>query len=57
MNDEANALRQLLDSLPIYATRIGYRTDSTDAERALGDAVFKVHERWAELRSELAVLS
>lgn len=47
---EAEAMRRLLDTLPIYATRIGYRTDSTPEERTLGEAVFKVHSCWLELR-------
>jgi len=51
--DEAKALRQLLDTLPIYAARVGYRTDSTADERAFGEAVFKVHDRWVELREAL----
>jgi len=47
---EAEALRKLLDGLPIYATKIGYRNDSTDAEREFADVVFKVSDRWIELR-------
>ena len=49
--DDATALRQLLDTLPIYATRIGFRTDSTEAEKSLGDALFRVHERWLEVKA------
>lgn len=47
---EAAAMRYLMDSLPIHATKIGYRTTSTPEERALGDALFRVHERWLEVR-------
>lgn len=52
MNDDENArlIRQLLDQLPIYATTIGYRFNSTDEERALGEALFKVHEAWQEVK-------
>jgi len=48
--EEMKAMRQLLDSLPIYATRIGYRTDSTPEERAFGEAMFELDKRWQELR-------
>lgn len=50
---EAGELWRLLDGLPLLATRIGYRPDSTPEERAFGMAVFKVAGRWAELRAEL----
>ena len=53
---EIEALRHLLDSLPIYATKIGYRFDSTDAERAFADAVFEVGRCWIELRAGLEVM-
>lgn len=52
---EAEALRQLLDALPIYATKIGYRTDATEADREFADAVLKLADRWTELRADLAV--
>ena len=48
---EMNAMRQLLDSLPIYATRIGYRTDSTPEEREFGELMFELDKRWRELRA------
>lgn len=47
---DAEALTQLLDALPIFATKLGYRDDSTPKERALADAAFKVHETWLEVR-------
>jgi hypothetical protein len=49
---EMQALRQLLDGLPIYATRIGYRYDSTAEERAFGERVFELSKRWDELKRE-----
>ena len=53
MTDDEKALRQLLDALPIYATRIGYRTDSTADERAFGDAMWDISHRWSELKQGL----
>jgi hypothetical protein len=47
---EAEAMRRLLDGLPIYATKIGFRTDSTPEERLLAEKIFKVHTTWAEIR-------
>ena len=57
MTDDEKALRQLLDALPIYATRIGYRTDSTPQERAFGDAMWDISNRWGELKPDLEALS
>ena len=48
--EEMRALERLLDTLPIYATRIGYRYDSSTAEREFGDKVFELHSRWNELQ-------
>lgn len=48
--EEMKVLRQLLDSLPIYATRIGYRTDSTPEERVFGERMFELDKRWQELK-------
>jgi hypothetical protein len=48
---EAETLRQLLDALPIYATRVGYRTDSTDEERRIADAAWAAHRAWTEALS------
>ena len=47
---QAHVLRQILDSLPIHAVKIGYRTDSTPEQREFADAVFELHKRWEELR-------
>lgn len=47
---EAEAMTHLMDNLPIYATKIGYRTDSTEAEATLGQALFAVHEKWLEVK-------
>lgn len=60
-DSEAAAVHHLLDTLPIYAVRIGYRAEdpddptadgreSTDQERALADALFTVHEKWLEVK-------
>lgn len=48
---EMEALRQLLASLPIYATRIGFRTNSTPEEREFGERVFELDKRWRELQA------
>ena len=48
--EKVEMLRQLLDMLPIFATTIGYRCDSTDAEREFADALFKVTETWTEVK-------
>lgn len=45
---EADMLRRLLDELPIYAVRVGYRIDSTDEERRIGDAAWAAHRAWIE---------
>lgn len=47
---EAKHLGELLASLPIYATRVGFRRDSTDAERKIGEAAFAAHEAFLEHR-------
>jgi len=46
MNQEAQDLKRLLDMLPIYATRVGYRTDSTPEEQRIGEAAFEAHRAW-----------
>jgi hypothetical protein len=53
MTDDEKALRQLLDALPIYAIRIGYRYDSTPEERAFGEAMLEIGRRWKELKPGL----
>jgi hypothetical protein len=54
MTDQ-EALTNLLDALPIYATKIGYRTDSTPEEQAFGEAMFDLHNRWLDFKAEMAV--
>ena len=49
---EMEQLRQLMEALPIYATRVGYRTDSTPEEREFADAIWKVVERWDEVKPQ-----
>lgn len=49
-DNEADAMRHLMNTLPIYATRIGYRYDSTAEEMDLGKALFEVHEKWLEVK-------
>ena len=62
MTDQ-EALLKLLDQLPIYAVKIGYRGgehedgESTEAERAFADALFDIHTKWLELKATLAVAS
>lgn len=41
---------ELMGPMPIFATRIGYRYDSTPAERRLGEWLMKVQREWVELR-------
>ena len=54
MNDDTEAIVEVLDKvlgpLPIYATRIGYRHDSTAYERRLGDFLFKIAREWDEFK-------
>lgn len=50
VQDEMDALMKLLGALPIYATRIGYRDDSTDEQRKFADSLFDVSAKWAEVR-------
>ncbi len=51
---EATALRQLLDMLPIYAVRVGYRVDSTIEERSIADAAWAAHRAWTDALSDAA---
>ena len=50
LNEEGQQVWQMLDALPIFATRVGFRTDSTDDERRFAEALFAVNEKWQELR-------
>lgn len=50
---EAETMVKLMDMLPIFATKIGYRSDSTEEERKLGEAIFRVHEKWVEVKPEV----
>lgn len=47
---ESEAMRRLLDGLPIYATKIGFRTDSTPEEELLARKIFKVSDAWVAIR-------
>lgn len=47
---EAEAMRRLMDGLPIYATKIGFRTDSTPEEELLARKLFKVSDAWLAIR-------
>lgn len=51
MNQEAQDLKRLLDTLPIYATRVGYRTDSTPEEALIGEAAFAAYRAWSDAMS------
>lgn len=44
-------MQEILDALPIYAVKIGYRSESTIEERKLGEDLFTLHERWLELKA------
>jgi hypothetical protein len=52
---DAEAVRELLDSvlgpMPIYATRIGYRTNSTPDERRLGMFLFRIAREWDDFKA------
>jgi hypothetical protein len=54
VNDDTEAIAEVLDKvlgpLPIYATRIGYRHDSTDYERRLGEFLFQIAREWDEFK-------
>ena len=51
-SDDMNALTRLLDGLPIYATRIGFHSNSTDEERAFANHMFDLHRQWNEWKAE-----
>lgn len=46
--DDEFALRQLLNGLPIYASRIGIRSNSTPEQTEFMHFLFQVHEQWRE---------
>jgi hypothetical protein len=45
---EAAQLEKFFSLLPIFATRVGYRTDSTAHEQRIGEAAFRAHEAWLD---------
>jgi len=53
-NDDTLAVVELLDNvlspMPIFAMRIGYRTDSTPYQRRLGEFLFGLARRWDEFK-------
>lgn len=50
-DSDDQVLRQLLDALPIYATRIGYRSNSTEDQQAFGKFLFEVGRQWDEWKA------
>ena len=48
---DEDVLRYVLDSLPIIATRIGFRYNSTPEERSFGDFLWQVHRQWGEWKA------
>lgn len=57
--DDAEAVVELLDSvlgpMPIFATRIGYRMNSTPEERRLGEFLFRIAREWEEFKAGLTL--
>ena len=45
---DEDVLRYIFDSLPIIATRIGFRHNSTPEEQSFGDFLWQVHRQWGE---------
>lgn len=50
-DSDDQVLRELFDALPIYATRIGFRTNSTEDQQAFGKFLFEIGRQWNEWKA------
>lgn len=50
-DSDDQVLRQILDQLPIFATRLGFRTNSTQEQEEFARFLFRTHQQWLEFKA------